>query len=382
MQIQRKQSISEMAATLHHVASVPEAEAQCLPGWFYTDPDFFNFEVNTFLAREWHCLGRADEIAQPGDYFTTRLFDEPLLVVRGADHEVRVLSNLCRHRGMPLAEGRGSTRRFVCPYHAWAYDRDGTLLTAPRMRDKGVTKDNCSLPAFRSEIWNGFIYANLNDNAAPLAPRLNQLGALIGPYAPESMRHVGTFEEVWHANWKCLVENFMEAYHLSVVHPDTLHPYTPTGLSRKSLSDDSFTAYCANYRKEAAARGIGAPGLSEDERQRSTLFTLFPTHLASQAATLLVSFSIMPLAVDRISVRWTLSTYGDELTGDELEDRIALWQEVNCEDREKLERMQTALTSRYAPSGHLAPRDFEGTIWDFYRYLSRQIPREPIAQAV
>ncbi len=375
----RKQSIVDMNTTLRHVASLPEAEAQCLPGWFYTDPDYFAYEVETFLSREWHCLGRADEVPGQGDYFVTQLFDEPLLVVRGDDDRIRVLSNLCRHRGMPLAEGNGSTHRFVCPYHAWSYGSDGSLINAPRMRDKGVTKHNCSLPEFRCEVWNGFVYANLDDDAAPLAPRLGQLAELLAPYEPENMRHVRTFEEVWHTNWKCLVENFMEAYHLSVVHPETLHPYTPTGLSRKSLSDDSFTAYCANYPKNAESRGVGAAGLSASERQRSTLFNLFPAQVASQAATLLASFSIKPLAADRIAVRWTLSTYGNELTQDELEERIALWTEVNREDREKLEKMQKALSSRHAPSGHLAPRDFEGTIWDFYRYLSRQIPADGLS---
>lgn len=364
--------LARMNATLKQVAALPEHTAQSLPGRFYTDPDYFRYEVDTYLAREWHCLGRADEIPRPGDYFTAHLYGEPLLIVRGDDGAIRVLSNLCRHRGMPLAEKAGSTRRFVCSYHAWSYGRSGELVNAPRMRDKGVTEKTCSLPSFRSEIWNGFIYANLDDDAAPLAPRLGQLEHLLERYDTANMRIVRSFEEEWKTNWKCLVENFMEAYHLSVVHPETLHPYTPTGLSRKSMADEAFTSYCANYPDTAASRGEGAPGLTAEERRRSTLFCLFPTQLASQAATLLVSLSIFPLAVDRIRVRWTMSTYADELTQDELEERIALWHEVNREDREKLEKMQLALTSRHAPSGPLAPRDYEGTIWDFYRYLARR----------
>ncbi len=374
MPFQNSDKITTMNDVLGKVAALPEHEAQCLPGRFYTDPEYFRYEVETFLQKEWHCLGREDEIPNPGDYFTTQLFDESLLIARGNDGQIRVLSNLCRHRGMPLVEGSGSTRRFVCTYHAWTYGRSGELINAPRMQDKGVSEKNCSLPSFRSELWNGFIYVNLDDNAAPLSPRLDQLGKLLANYRTTEMRIVRTFEEDWHTNWKCLVENFMEAYHLSIVHPETLHPYTPTGLSRKSMSDDSFTSYCANYPETATSRGMGAPSLTEDERRRSTLFNLFPAQIASQAATLLVSFSIKPLAVDRIRVRWTMSAYGDELTQDELEERIALWLEVNREDREKLERMQRALASRHAPSGHLAPRDYEGTIWDFYRYLGRQIP--------
>ncbi|MEX6504541.1 aromatic ring-hydroxylating oxygenase subunit alpha [Pseudomonas zhanjiangensis] len=381
MEDKQNKVIADMAARLHEIAALPEDEARCLPGQFYTCPEFYQFEVETFLKKEWHCVGREDEVASPGDYFTTVLFDEPLLVIRGDDSEIRVLSNVCRHRGMPLAEGRGSARRLVCSYHAWSYARDGRLSNAPRMQDKGINAGNCSLPVFRSELWNGFIYVNLDDAAAPLSSRLQGLEALLDSYGTREMRIVHAQEEIWNTNWKCLVENFMEAYHLSVVHPETLHPYTPTGLSRKSMANDSFTSYCANYPEAAESRGFGAPGLSDEERKRSTLFCLFPTQIASQAATLLVSLSIQPLAVDKIMVRWTMSTYSNELTRDELDQRLALWNEVNREDREKLERMQRALSSRHAPSGHLAPRDYEGTIWDFYRYLSRSIEKPTTTSA-
>ncbi len=100
------------------------------------------------------------------------LFGEPLLVTRGDVEEIRVLSNLCRHRGMLLAEGAGSTRRFVCSYHAWTYGSLRPVLNAPRMSDKGVTDKTCSAIPSKLEVWNGFIYANLDPEACPLAPRV------------------------------------------------------------------------------------------------------------------------------------------------------------------------------------------------------------------
>lgn len=368
---------TSMLLELARVAGLDESEAQSLPGRFYTAPDFLACEAEHMLSRDWHCLGRDDEVAEPGDYFTTDLLGEPLLVARGDDGLVRVLSNVCRHRGMPVAAGAGSTRRFICPYHAWSYRRDGVLASAPRMRDKGVTPRTCRLPVFKSEIWNGFIYVNLDNDAAPLAPRLGRLGQLLANYRPAEMAVVHVEQEEWQTNWKCLVENFMEAYHLSVVHPETLHPYTPTGLSRKAMADDAFTSYCANYPDTAAPRGAGAPGLSEEERRRSTLFCMFPAQVASQSASLLVSMSLQPRAVDRVGVRWTMSVRAGDLTRDEIDQRIALWQAVNREDRDKLERLQQALGSRHTPSGPLAPANFEGTIWDFYRYLARRMTPPP-----
>ena len=162
----------------------------------------------------------------------------------------------------------------------------------------------------------------------------------------------------------------MEGYHLSVVHPETLHSYTPTGLARKLVNGPGFTSYAANYPKNIPQRGLGAPNLTEDERLRSTLFSIFPTQVASQAASLLVSLSIFPLNAGQIKVKWTLSTYGNDLDEKTITNRIALWEKVNQEDREKLERMQGALSSYHAGSGPLAEEDYEGTIRDFQLWLA------------
>lgn len=362
--------IASMTKVLHEIAALPEAEARALPGPFYTDPDFFRYEVDALLSKEWHCLGRSDEVPNPGDYLTLRLLDEPLLIVRGEDGKVRVLSNVCRHRGTILAEGAGNAKRFVCPYHAWSYGLSGGLRNAPLMKDPRVSAETCSLPEFRSEIWQGFLYVNLDDEAAPLSPRLGKLDAYLERYETPDFRFVQAFEEEWKTNWKCLFENFMEAYHVSVVHPDTLGPYTPTALSRKSVSDDAFTTYYANYAETAGSRGRGASTLTPEDRRRSALFGLYPGQVVSQVPATLVSLSILPVAADRITVRWTLSTYQDEMPQAEIDRWIAMWHEINREDRERLERMQQGLLSRHAPSGPLAPYHLEGTVRDFYRYLS------------
>ncbi|MEL7013408.1 MAG: Rieske 2Fe-2S domain-containing protein [Pseudomonadota bacterium] len=362
--------MTHLRQKLQDLAGLPEDRPTGMPGAFYTSQAQFEHEARTVLRSGWHCLGRVDEISQPGDFFTVQLLNEPLLVVRGDDGEVRVLANVCRHRGMPLAEGRGRTKRFVCSYHAWSYSRDGSLLRAPRMENAGFDAKTCKLPQHRVQLWNGFIYVNIDRDAAPFAHP--ELDAMLAPYQTEDFRLVHVAEEDWHTNWKCLVENFMEGYHLSVVHPQTLHGYTPSGLSRKLVSGDGYTSYAANYPDNIAPRGQGAPGLSEAERQRSSLFAKFPCQVASQAASLLVSLSIFPVHASLIRVKWTMSVYRDNLDADTIRKRIALWNEVNREDREKLERMQIALHSDYALEGPLAGDDYEGTIRDFQTWLARE----------
>lgn len=362
----------DLRSELQKLAALPTDRPMGMPGAFYTSPEQFIWEKKTVLQYGWHCLGRQDEVPEPGDFFTVQLLDEPLIVVRGDDNVIRVLANVCRHRGMPLAEGRGNVKRFVCAYHAWMYGRDGGLLRATRMENQGFDPGSCRLHSYHIQLWNGFIYCSLDANAAPFNPDSAPLDNLLAPYETKEFRLVHSAEEIWKTNWKCLVENFMEGYHLSVVHPQTLHGYTPTGLAKKSASGPGFTSYLANYPEGITSRGVGAKGLSHEERQRSTLFARFPTQVASQSASLLVSLSIFPISAETIQVKWTMSVYGDDLDEETIQTRIKLWEEVNTEDREKLERMQIALRSQHAQSGPLAGEDYEGTIRDFQVWLAEQ----------
>ncbi|WP_120501848.1 aromatic ring-hydroxylating dioxygenase subunit alpha [Roseovarius sp. EL26] len=363
--------IAELRSTLQDLAALPKDGPRGLPGVFYTSQAYFDWECEHVLKDGWHCLGRVDEVPEPGDFFTIQVLKEPLIVVRGDDDEIRVLANVCRHRGMPLAEGQGNVKRFICSYHAWAYGRDGDLLRAPRMENSSFDSKSCKLHGYAVTIWRGFIYCNLNPVARPMS-EAEALDTLVAPYESEKFRLVHSAQETWKTNWKCLVENFMEGYHLSVVHPQTLHGYTPTGMAKKAASGPGFTSYNANYPEATETRGHGAPDLSEAERRRSSLFARFPNQVASQAATLLVSLMIFPRGPEEIEVKWTMSTYGDELDDATIAQRISLWEDVNREDREKLERMQVSLNSAHAESGPLAGDDYEGTVHDFLLWLAEE----------
>ena len=343
-----------------------------LPPAFYTSADWLDYETENLLGMEWLCLGRVDEIPEPGDYFTPDVLGEPLLAVRGEDRQVRVLSNVCRHRNMQLAEGQGNSKRFVCPYHAWTYQADGQLLRAPFM-EGAVDKSRCRLPELKSEIWQGFLFVNLDGNAEPLAPRLGGLDGILANYHSDEMHHVFVTEETWDANWKCLLENFMEGYHLSRVHPQTLGGRTPTKLCGKFPGGRGYTGYRAHYPEQAPLRGKCHPELTELEKGCSTLFSVFPALVASQASDVLVYMSLQPAGVDQVRIRWGMSVYDADMPEEEIRSRVELWQAINAEDQAKLAKVQRSLRSRAAVSGALAPDDYEGTIRDFYGYLVRRM---------
>ena len=338
---------------------------------FYTRTDWLIYEIEHLLRREWSCLGRVDVLAKPGDYFTTEVLGEPLLIVRGEDKLVRVLSNVCRHRNMQLAEGQGHLTSFACPYHAWRYGLDGRLLNTPFIDN--FDRSSNSLPEFRSEIWQGFLFVNLDNNAKPLAPRLHGLDDILTNYHTDDLHSVFSAEEVWDTNWKCLVENFMEGYHLSRVHPQTLGGRTPTKLCEKIAGGEGYTGYRAHYPANAPSRGKCHPDLTELEKGYSTLFCVYPGMMASQASDVLVYMCVQPIGTERVRVRWGMSIYDEQMSAEEIQSRIALWQAINAEDRAKLAKVQYALHSASAVSGPLAPDDYEGTIRDFYSYLASML---------
>lgn len=350
-----------------------ESDPRTMPSVFYTSSEFLALEQSALFEREWVCLGHTGEIPNPGDYYTTDMADEPLLVLRDHAGKILVLSNVCRHRGKIIAEGAGNSRRFICSYHAWSYGHDGQLINAPHMNDvPGFDKAACRLPRFRHEIWNGFIYVNLSGNAAPLGPRLSDLEAIIGNYALGERNLVHTEEDRWRTNWKCLAENFMEGYHLTPTHARTLHPITPTSLCRKMPAGDGFTGYWSGYNPSYPDRKPFPEKLTETERRQSPMFWVAPNHVVGLATNNCVYMCLRPRGVDQVAIRWgVLSTA--QAQDKAASDYVELCHAFNAEDKVKLESLQVGLKSRHLQRGFLAPADFEGTIWDMYQYFARRL---------
>jgi len=345
---------------------------RALPAACYTDPDFLQLEEQKVFRSGWVCLGRVDEVQNVGDFFTTSILNEPIVVVRSATDKISVIANVCQHRSMPVAQGAGHTNKFVCPYHAWTYSLDGKLRGAPLMDKKNLPRD-CRLPEVKSECWGGFVFATLKRRPASLRRQLTRLYSDIGNYQPEQMHHLECFHEVWDCNWKSLIENFMDGYHLSVVHPQTLRPLTPTKLCESMSSDKAYTGYIANYAKSAPVRKNHSPYLSSAEQRQSRLFCIYPSMVASVSPDTLVYLSMQPQGTDQVSVKWGISCIELKLSAREKKARIKKWQEINHEDHQILQGLQRGLKSSFYRGGQLAPANLEGAISDFHDYLINQL---------
>ena len=365
---------------LDKVKSTAAAQAFTMPGKFYTSEAWLEVEREQLFHEKWICLGREEEIPAVGDYFATELVGEPIILVRIATDTIKALSNVCRHRAMPLVEGSGNCKRFTCTYHAWTYDLGGQLIRAEGVEDQHADfLRDCKLPEYPCESWHGFIFVNLDPDAESFvdSATVRQLEPMVRNMHIEDMRLVFSSDQEWDANWKCLVENFLEGYHLSTVHRKTLHPYTPTGLSQHFDAGDGFFGFNSYYPEEAPSRGESHPDVSEDEKRRSLMLGVAPCSVFGISGFKVTYNLIQPVTATRLRTR--IGMIGIPAKTD-AEKRTAaagvdLFTRTFAEDEAQLIRLMRGLqSSSYAPSV-LAKPDYEGTIWDFYNYLARNISR-------
>lgn len=379
MTVNHNDTVSTLRNTLATMQTLPGDEARAMPAEFYTSSDFLTLEKDHVLRREWMCIGHVGEVSNPGDFYTTEMLDEQLLVTRDTNGVIRVLSNVCRHRGNQVAEGSGNSQRFVCQYHTWSYDNTGALLSAPLIKNTpSFDKSKCALPEFSSEIWNGWIFVNLDGQAEPLEPRLNGLQKIVNNYHPEERFLNFIEEDTWNCNWKCLFENFMEGYHLSTTHLETLHKITPTRLCKKMTSGEGWTGYHAYYDPDYPPRGPFHEDLTDDEKVNSPMYGIYPNLVVGMATNFTLFMCLRPNGVNKVNIRWGVTGLENDPDAQKVKDYIHLCKTFNAEDREKLEVLQVALKTRHFQGGPLAPDDYEGCIWDFIQYMAKHLATEPV----
>jgi choline monooxygenase len=196
------------------------ARAWTLPASLYVDPSIAAEEKDKIFCRTWQIVGHRDQVSQPGDYFTTHLVGEPLVIVRGTDHKLRGFFNVCRHRAGPPAEGCGSRKLFRCVYHGWTYNLDGTLNHATEIEGvEGFRPEDFGLVPVRCEEWFNLVFVNLDPNASPLLASLGELPAQAERFPFPKMKLFERRTYDMKCNWKTYVDNYLEGYHLPTVHP-------------------------------------------------------------------------------------------------------------------------------------------------------------------
>ena len=206
-----------------------------MPGEVYTSRDVYDVEREQIFLCQWLCVGREEEIANSGDYFASRIMGEPFLIARNSEGNINAFANSCRHRGVEVANGHGNTKQFSCPYHAWTYDLNGKLLVAPLMRESKADLSQCALPSLKVESWQGWLFINFDANAEPLTSTISDFVEEFGFLRADQCRLAHLFSTELDCNWKYVVENLMDVYHVGTVHAQSFGK-----RYRESAEDHAF----------------------------------------------------------------------------------------------------------------------------------------------
>jgi nitrite reductase/ring-hydroxylating ferredoxin subunit len=361
------------------------ADAETLPPACYTDPAFYAFEKEALFAHEWLCVGRESWVSQPGDYFTTTIVGEPIVVARDLGGTIHAMSSVCQHRAMLVAEGHGNARGFLCPYHHWSYSLDGSLVGAPAMnRTCGFDRKAHRLPKFAVELWQGFVFVNFDADAAPLAPRLTAVEAAIGNYdlaSAEGPRPDAPGRFAW--NWKVMFENNNDGYHASKLHHGPLHDFVPSNLAEFPDSDPAdagFLRYNGTLHPDASFNATQRallpvfPGLNQADRARMTFANIPPTLSLVMMSDMVIYLILRPDGPETMEqdtgLLFAPGAMAEPSFQHKLDMNMAAAGAIIAQDMHVDALVQVGLRSRFAPRGRYSWQ--EGAQGQFNRWLVKR----------
>lgn len=230
-------------------------------GWtlerpFYREAAVFEREMERIFTQDWLFVGHISRIPHPGDYFTYQIGQEPLLIVQGQDGGIHALWNVCRHRGAKIClEPCGNVKKLVCPYHQWVYNTDGSLFAARQMADD-FDRAQFGLHRAATHVFEGFIFICLSDNPPEFVPPREAPMYPIHDFV--TAKTVYRAEYTIRANWKIVIENFVECYHCGTIHPEYSRAMAGASGSYLSKEDAEAQAGCtfAERRERIEAQGL------------------------------------------------------------------------------------------------------------------------------
>jgi len=379
-------------AAVLDAADRPLPEAMSLPAAAYTDSAYHQWEQEHVFKREWVALCHASQLPSVGDYMNVDLAGEPLVITRGNDEQLRVLSRVCRHRAMDICpkgfgrDERGNSRVLLCPYHFWGYGLDGQLKGCPEMQQaEGFNRRDVQLHEFRSELFGGFLFVNLSGDAEPLKEKLADLDEkFLSRWTLEDTEMVWEMDWPSDFDWKVLAENFMEAYHHMGSHAKTLEPMMPAKGCWTEPPEDHWSAVHLPIKDEILAANDGGrglcqftpfPKLDEDDYTQWWVFLGFPTFLLFVAPDRIYWYRPIPTGPGKCELRTTMLVHKSAKDAPDFEAMCKQESDmligVHTEDIEACVGVQRGVESGVWKPGRLS--HLEEPVWHIQQYLARRI---------
>ena len=367
--------------------SLPPSLKSTLPGRYYADPAVFALEQSRIFEATWFAVARSADLASPGSFRTADVGRESVIVIRGRDGALRAFLNVCRHRGARLCtEPSGAVKRTLqCPYHAWTYGLDGKLTAAPNLTSmQDVDRTEYGLRKVHLHEWLGYAWVCLADNPpsfegtiqAEVAERLGG-HAVIGGWSVAELALGRRISYDVKANWKLIVENFMECYHCATIHPELTEvlPEFAGGYAAQyyvghgARFGDDIQAFTVDGSKAFGK----LDGLGEEHDRRYYAITVRPQVFINLVPDHVIFHRMYPVAADRtvVDCDWL---YSPEVVarGTDLSHSVELFHRVNQQDFDACERCQPNMSSRlYAHGGVLVPNEHH--IGAFHEWVTEKL---------
>jgi len=363
MRMAEKTGSNESALTIDtEMVRRPLQQAAHLPSEYYTSPDIFRLEQQRLFIRDWLCVGREDEIPTSGDYFTFTAIDEPIVVARNEQGEVRAFSNLCQHRGVEVAKGRGNRRRFSCPYHAWSYDLDGKLVAAPYMDDaEGFNPKNCRMPPLGVGLWGGFIFVSLADEPSPFADFIGRFAQEFSFLRLQACNLAERIEFDLPCNWKFVVENLLDAYHARVAHAETFGKYRDSiDYFKFERGQEGVIGYYNSSALVPGGRSLfgNMPWLKDKPSSFACLGHLPPNFQLFGRCDNAIYDTIWPIEPARTILHLNILFPKELFDRPDFQDKLSIYRDFQIkvieEDRELLTSLQRGARSRKFKPGRMS----------------------------
>ena len=343
-------------------------EAHTIPWDWYSDPAVLRLEQERIFRQTWQYAGHTGELTDPGSFVATRAGDVPIVLVRDGDNALRAFVNVCRHRGYLLCDGAGRRETLQCPYHAWTYELDGSLRRAPRSeREEGFDPADFSLLPVAVDTWGPFLFVNPDTDAAPLPAALGELPAIVARSGVDfsTLRYHSHHEWPIEANWKVVLENYLECYHCPVAHPGFSKLIDVDPDSYALSVSPTFSSQIGPARASALSGNGSAPYVPEGDVTHSQFHFLWPN----------TTVNIVPGPQNISLERWvpdgtgrTLEVtdywFGADVPAEIVQEVLDFDAQVGQEDTDLVVSVQAGLDSGTVPQGRLM-RESEQLIADF-----------------
>ncbi|HWF15319.1 MAG TPA: aromatic ring-hydroxylating dioxygenase subunit alpha [Acidimicrobiales bacterium] len=334
----------------------------------YTDPAVLAIERARLLTRSWALVASDEEVAAPGSYVASFVGGIPLAIVRGHDGVLRAFHNVCRHRGITLLEGAGTVGRFMtCPYHQWSYASTGELARVPQADDQFPSLELCDLGLVEAKVavWAGMVFVNPWTESPPLAEEMGGLDRRLERFLAGPLRQVAVVQYEAACNWKLLVENHIDVYHLWYLHAKTLAAYDHRAFRWESLGDNWWSL------EPPKAPSGGAPDwVPPDMRGTIGAYLLFPNLMLVTTDDYFASYDAIPVAPDRTRLTLRVRAPADA----DVDALVTSIRSFMAEDVAACERMQQGTASPWFGVAALATTH-EEPIRRFHAALARRMGR-------